>query len=387
MVYNKLVILHTANYSRKIRDFFGVDFLIEKGLDVEFWNCGKITVEEHLSPVYSDGLKLVDISSLSDFDKQIKNRAENQCLYLSYINYAFYSYKMFRVLSNNNASILCAAAGIMPIQVVEHNSKNRWNRLRIEGISNLIRGRYYSFKLHSKTFVPMRFLMESCDAARPDYKVSHQTIHLACNSGDYENYVKSQVYVEKENKPYAVFIDQYIPYHNDNVLLGKELMSPAKYYGSLNRYFSEFEKTNSCKVIIAAHPSAVRYKDENPYDGRIIEYNKSAELVKGSICVLAQFSTAISFAVLGYKPVTLLTSDEIESKQEHMRIHIQTFKKMLDCDIQNVDNPTRYVPLPVNRDMYDKYKYTLLTTKQSEGSLNADVIESIVKDNYYNFIR
>ena len=386
-MYDKLIILHTANYSRKIRDFFGVDSLIKKGVDIEFWNCGKITVEEHLSPVHSEGLVLLNIESFSDFDSQIKKRLRNKCLYLSYINYAFYSYKLHRILSSNNVELLYSATGFLPMHAMNIKNENLRSRLKVGEVYKIIRNRYYSRKLQSSKLIPLKYVMESCEIARADYKVSNNTQHIACNSGDYEYYMKVRPYVLENNIPYPVFIDQYIPYHKDLKLLRKRQLSPGEYYNSLNNYFDEFEKMNSCNVIIAAHPSALRYQEDNPYGGRRIEYNKTAELVKGAICVLAQSSTAISFAVLDYKPVILLTSDEIEENFKYMSIHIHSFRDMLACGLVNVDHPTSYVWSEYNRTLYDIYKYKLLTNKQSEDTCNADIIESISKGNYQKFIR
>ena len=229
--------------------------------------------------------------------------------------------------------------------------------------------------------------MESCEIARSDYKVSNKTKHIACNSGDYECFIKAHPYVLDDNKLFAVFIDQYIPYHNDLKLFGHIQLSPDDYYKSLNQYFDEFEKRNSCSVIIAAHPSALRYKDLNPYGGRRIEYDKTAELVKGSICVLAQFSTAISFAILDKKPVVLLTSDEIEEKYKILSFYIHSFSDMLGCCLENVNHPASYVWSEYNRTLYDIYKFKLLTTKQSEDTSNAHIIESIFKDKCQRYIR
>lgn len=386
-MYEKLVILHTANYSRKIRDFFCVDTLIKKGLDVEFWNCGKITVEEHLSPVFSEGLLMVDIESIADFNNQISKHMDKKCLYLSYISYAFYSYELYRTLSYNNVDILYAVSGCMPIQNVETNRRNILNRIKSGSIRNFVRNRYYNYRLSSSQFVPLKYVMESCDVAQADYKVSDETMHIACNSSDYECFRKASPWASDNNKPYSVFIDQYIPYHNDLKLLGKDLISPSDYYNSLNQYFDEYEQHNLCDVIIAAHPSAVEYKNGNPYNGRQIVYNKTAELVKGAISVLAHCSTAISFAVLDYKPIILLTSDFIENYFKYLSIHIHSFNDMIGCDLQNVDHPSAFVGQQVNRTLYDSYRYKLLTTRQAENISNADVIESIVKGTYMSYVR
>lgn len=386
MQYDKLIILHTANYSRKIRDFFSVDLLIEKGYDVEFWNCGGVTVKEHLSPVITEGLILVDVNSISDLDNYIRQRSYVKCLFLSYINYASYSYELYKCLSINKVELLYAATGYTPAPVVKKSIMHLLKKIKINVILNKMRRKYYTLRLLSSQFVPLRFVMESSDIVRVDYKESNNTEHIVCNSGDFENFKDVKPYESIDKKPYAVFIDQYLPYHNDIMLLGGKLLSPIDYYNSINKYFELFELQNSCSVIIAAHPSSEKYKKENPFNGRLIKYNKTAELIKGAICVLAHYSTAISFAVLGYKPLVLLTSDLIV---DHYFIfnYIQMFGKELGCDLQNVDHPTKYKYEKANRSLYDLYKYKYLTTKKTEKKRNIDIIESIVKGNYQDFIK
>ena len=109
--------------------------------------------------------------------------------------------------------------------------------------------------------------------------------------------------------------------------------------------------------------------------------------MKGAISVLAHCSTAISFAVLDYKPIILLTSDFIENYFKYLSIHIHSFNDMIGCDLQNVDHPSAFVGQQVNRTLYDSYRYKLLTTRQAENISNADVIESIVKGTYMSYVR
>lgn len=386
-MYEKIIILHTANYSRKIQDFFCVDTLINNGMDVEFWNCGKITVDEHLCSVQSEGLLVVDIESISDFENKIKSSIKTRCLFMSYISYAFYSYRLYRSLSKFQTDILYAASGCLPIQNRGSVSWNLINSLNKSCIRNYIRNRYYKGLLFSPLFVPLKFVMESCEFAQADYKVSNGTIHIACNSSDYECFQRVDPWVSEGGKPYSVFIDQYIPYHKDLQLFGEEAIAPSDYYDSLNHYFEVFERINACNVIIAAHPSALAYKKRNPYDGRQIVFNKTAELVKGAILVLAHYSTALSYAILGSKPIILLTSDLIENHHKDLSMRINSFKDMIGCDLQNVDHPSAYVGQPIKQALYDSYKYMLLTTRKTESVTNAAVIESIVSGACQRFVR
>jgi hypothetical protein len=90
-------------------------------------------------------------------------------------------------------------------------------------------------------------------------------------------------------------------------------VSSQVYFSQLNKFFKSLEDEHSLSVVIAGHPN--KYKDESyskNFYGREVIYGKTAELVIHSRSVLLHASTSVSYAILSRKPITSLTSRELD---------------------------------------------------------------------------
>lgn len=131
------------------------------------------------------------------------------------------------------------------------------------------------------------------------------------HSLDYEKYLEVRDMKERLVKEeYCVFLDQFLPYHPDNLSSGYYI-DPQQYYEKMTALFQMIEKACHLKVIIAAHPRADYSKHEELKNFLIIRY-KTAELVKDAEFVIAHFSTSISYAVTFQKPLVLVTTNDLE---------------------------------------------------------------------------
>ena len=124
----KCIILHTANYSSKIKNYFCVDELIKNGVDVEFWNVGPITVNEHLAEEFSQGLVVRTINNKQEYVELIKRN--DDALYFLYINYAWYSLYIYRILSKYDRKIVYCTSGCLPLADTNKRSLKKLMRLR-----------------------------------------------------------------------------------------------------------------------------------------------------------------------------------------------------------------------------------------------------------------
>ena len=79
----KCIILYTANYCAKIKNYFCVDDLVRNGVNVEFWDLGPITLNEHLADVESPGLII----------RSVKNKKEYEVLIKENTNAVFFSFR------------------------------------------------------------------------------------------------------------------------------------------------------------------------------------------------------------------------------------------------------------------------------------------------------
>lgn len=146
-----------------------------------------------------------------------------------------------------------------------------------------------------------------------DNEIDTKTKIIYAHSFDYDNYLKKNDNIKTiKKKPYAVFLDQYLPHHPDApIFFGVDpRCTKEKYYPALNNFFNIFEKKFNMQVIICAHPKSDYKSNPNCLYGRKFVKNKTLELVKGSSLVFAHCSTTITYAVIYNKPLVFLLSDE-----------------------------------------------------------------------------
>jgi hypothetical protein len=143
-------------------------------------------------------------------------------------------------------------------------------------------------------------------------------------------------------EPYAVFLDEYAPFHPDyQLLLSKPHVLPLDYYPDLNRYFDRFEANSGLKVVIAAHPKADYDREGSPFADRPVLLGCTSELVRSSSAVLLHSSTSVSFPVLYKKPMIYLSS----TRYSHAwRRAIRLFAKELASPVVDIDKPSCPVP-------------------------------------------
>lgn len=199
------------------------------------------------------------------------------------------------------------------------------------------------------------------------------------NSIDYENYIKSEdgeEIVETELKSnYIVYLDTFIPHHNDLNILKYKPISSECYYDQLNHFFLSLEKKHLSEVVIAAHPSAIY--DDNPFDNRKIIRMRSANLVKHSKFVVADISSAVSYAILYFKPILLYTTAEINERFRVHRNQMIAFSNYLNIPIINLNNTFNLDDknlYKIDSKIYLKYKYEFLTTIESEKEKNISIL-------------
>lgn len=382
IMYTKFVIFYTSNYCQKIKSFFDVDELISSGINVEFWNLSDITAHEKLSSVSSEHLIEIKIKTYKELKTNIKRLRNEKCLYLSFINYASYSYKVYRLLSKFKSDILYATSGVLPFEPIAESNRIA-NILKLMSVKNIVQTIFLRCIKKTRLFRPAKYVMMSCEHASCDYKVSNSTKYISCNSSDYNDYKRLKCY---EQKKQIAFIDQYTPFHSDNILRGLSQIPAKKYYNALNLFFSRIEEKYGSEVVICAHPSALKYKEKDYFNGRKVVYNETALQIKKSIGVITHFSTAISFPIIDFKPIILITTDDMESYHLSYASFERYLSRLLSLPLINIDHSEDCEFKEIDNGLYESYLNGYLTTPQMRDKYNADVLISIAKGNYNQFI-
>ena len=210
---------------------------------------------------------------------------------------------------------------------------------------------------------------------KEEYPFSRRTKFIYIHSIDYDTMIrferKSQDRIVKEN--YIVFLDQNLPFHLDFKRNNtKPYVTAEKYYTSLNNYFDYLEKKLNKKVVIASHPNS----DGKKYFNKICIKDNTINLIKYSDSVLIHCSTALSFAIIYNKPISMIVTDEIVSSK--MQIFNKFLSKELAIPMINIDK-SREINFVESNENFLQYKSKYITQSSYIDLLSMEILLNNLK--------
>jgi len=311
----RIIFLIVSSFNLRDYQRFGIEILKRNNFKVEVWDITPI-----LRPVFYNNYSPPDqfnYEGLTLFHKKNElyskiSVLKNSAFVMNIVPYNFKSLWIYKGLSKSEADYAVFMANALP----SINNGKLKALIYLKKIKKL-------FKLSPKKiweilFPRLSFWWFGVKSAKIvlaggekclvyHYPTGTNTEILWTHTLDYDLYLK-----EKNNlfskRPIAVFIDQYLPFHPDNINAWvKPSISPDKYHSLLNKFFKLIEDQLGLKVIIAAHPRSNYENHPNYFKGRKCIRGQSVKLIRESKLVLSHSSTALNFANLFYKPVVLLT--------------------------------------------------------------------------------
>lgn len=349
------------------RDWF-VTYLVENSVDVEFWDIsfllGNSEVGNKLPPQASYVRVISDTTSLK---QAIESNARG--IYVLLLMKIWRFRQVFKLLTLHKCKTVAIAWGSMP----SCSTGSRHSIWRIVAspmrIFAIIRNRLQSALLAQHWYIkPYDIVFAAGEAMLKRQRYAHRKIPIALC--DFDQYFlalqKRKPLVEVK---YAVFLDIYLPYHSDLRLVGMSPIDPERYYRELNHFFSALEDQHHIEIVIAAHPKAT-YRG-NEFSGRKIFWGETPELVKDAELVVAHASTSVSYAVLNYKPLLFIFTDEMKECYKNSFLpHILSMASYLDAllvNISQLEAQTTLNPTQVKEERYDSYRHEFIVTDGLEG--------------------
>ena len=377
----KIAIITDIGFQKKEFDRFSIDKL-SKEFDIFIFDFTKITNPNLYKIVKKNQMKLKNFYKVSNI-KNFENFFLNHQFLTTLQNISNHELllKINNFFKNNSLSIT-----LIQNHYVLQFKKNLFQKIyntifilldkkRIFGkIKFLLYKRKKTFFLSNAVVCGLKGLQDS--------SIGPKTKIIKSHSREYDIHIQS-----KFNKPsiknsskYAVFLDQYLPFHTDAKLF-KNLnskVSEEKYFPALNNFFSLFEEYTKTKTIIAAHPKAdYDNPSKNFWYGRSFYKDKTYELIKNSSYVLVHTSTALSYAVILKKPMLFLTSNEYIKSYDNFRVH--GYAKYFNQPLFNIDevkkNDFNSSLKKINQKIYKKYLDDYI---KYPGSPNAEVNKTFI---------
>lgn len=361
-------------FNNRDKERYGINFFLRKNfvvviIDVQDYTNPELKFIE--TPVYKEenNLFVVKCSNFNDVKKIIKLHGKGIAIVSLPRN--IQGTKIRRYLKSNKIKIGLNDGGMMP---TTNNNVIRkiFFKFKKAGFKKLL---FLVFeRIYSKILTPEYDFLITSNYEKSVIKVNivKPKAIIETHCWDYDLSIKHKNDKSLIEKKYVVFLDQYVLKHTDLIRTHNILdISPESYYRELNQLFNHIENKLNFEVVIAPHPSADIKEYNTLFDGRRIEFGKTALLVKYCEFSLTHTSTAINLAVIYQKPILFVTNDGLT--RSSLDGEIKLFSSVLG---QNVINVSNNFSLPdeikINKECYSKYKYNYIKKNDLE-SLSWDI--------------
>ena len=359
----------------QIERYLLIQDMIEAGVKIECWDLKGIYFRGHHFENTISREYIREINSFQELKNHLKNEDLAETVFVLQVYFEWRVLSLYFIMNSFGCKTahfpFVHARRSLIVSAVDKLRPKYFSRTFLNLIARLCR-KVGLIKKYDLVFATGQL-------TRNAFKDHKRVVHI--NYQDYDYYQLSKNKAKRIiAEDYCVFLDEGCV-HNSNVkLLKMEELDPEKFYGALNHFFDEIEKKLNLKVVIAAHPG-IHY-DKSTFPGRCIYEGKACELVKDCKFVISQSSTSTSFAVLYKKPIVLVYTNEYAVKRRTgFRIleFLSTTLRLKSYNIDRGDSFGRFEIPTVNTSLYDNYKYSCLTSKESENHFTKEIVIQALK--------
>jgi hypothetical protein len=373
----KVIYVAVVRLTDKIAADWHIDYLIDKGVQVEYWDIVSLVREEHDEYGARNPAWLYVFRSFAQVEARLRLRENRGAFFVMLISYTGRLTRIFRLLSKYDCHMVRFASGALPQdQAYKWRKIAAWLAAPLRCTQEVI-NRSKAVMLRKFRLVKP-FAITFAAGEVPINADNYTSRVVPINFFDYDRYIDTRDRRDGAlvQGRYAVFLDSNLPFHSDLTFCGhRDRIDPVDYYRSLNRFFALLERTYGISIVIAAHPRADY--DAARFEGRRIFRLSTAELVRDAEFVLSHASTAMSFAVLNCKPIIFIYTAGMAAAYERSFIRaMRCFADYLDCPLYNIDelkDGQQVVVRRPNLECYERYKYNFLTSRLSESTPTQEI--------------
>lgn len=342
----KLVLVRHSELVQRWLDYFCLDTLNEH-FDLEYWDCSDFVLPGFHFDQTIERDYVKKIHSNYEFWQNLR-RLPNDTLISTDVHWNKTNYIFHRLLSHYFPKINYIhfyANNPDRSKVTDESDAQDYQTMRSflqRAKRVLYKSKFVMYTIKYLTHPSKKYREELFEPITWDMYEFH---NISCavgekyhiNHPDVEMYLKYRNTSDNGRGKYMVYIDQFFPIHPEfkefNPSLDVE-KAAVEFYRSMNRFFDRVEEKYQCKIIIAAHP--LSNFQGNPYGGREMVINRTAELVSQCSGVLMHSSNALSYAMLFRKPILMLVNAPMEGAETYYNTIVNTSRNfgipMVDTD-------------------------------------------------------
>lgn len=391
----KVVFFRCLPLTRKIYSDFYIQEIQDAGFSVEYWYLPFVlSVPQGIEYYETDCVKVIE--SYNSLSKTLKSEDRKNTLFVSIQTYNGDVLRLFWIMTKKRCKLAVFGRNMIPLpkgDTEKHETKaskairfmSKFKSLSIAKIKRLVVNKLacYLKQWGIVKSYDVLFLSAETGIDAYGYKSNREIFsskHVLVNGDDYDRALSMSNSKRLIDENFIVFIDTCLPLHPDIQVCNLKSMDPATYYYDLNAFFDKIESDTGLKIVIAAHPKALIYKNEDYFGGRTVIFGKTAELIRDSSLVLSHNSTSIGYAVFYEKPVILLVSNAMKESQRETYDSTLCFSKELNSTLICVDDYSKMGQglklenVLIDKDAYSRYKYRYLTNPKTENTLSYKLV-------------
>jgi len=366
-----------------------MDEVAKIGVEVEYWDISSLFFKNNFNQEDSSALvNTRKFQSYNDLKGALSAESDlADTLFISLMTFEGRIGKLYRMLSKFNCKLAVFAKDTLPLPPPNADSMTkRIGRVNLAKLKSFFETKIVKWQKRIGKIKQYDILFMGGNTGwhavgNIDYSEVAQAEIVKVNSSDYDRFLLARDAEPLLTGDYILFLDEYLPLHPDASLFGIDNITAEEYYPELCNYFKRVELQFGMPVVIAAHPKALQYKEEDFFDGRKIYFGKSAELSKYASFVLAHDSTSISYPIAFGKRLHFITSKNIEKGINSVHRCVVYFASFLGCNCQwfDRDEPIELVK-EVPEEDYKTYKYDFQTWVETENKLSSEIFVNFFKD-------
>ncbi|MFH1310702.1 MAG: hypothetical protein ABIH85_08520 [Candidatus Omnitrophota bacterium] len=363
----RIILLVESPFDSRDYKRFGIESLKRNGFAVEVWDLSRILRFK----VYSDVTvpKIHECSELTVFfEKKEAFRRISELGVSDFVinlgSYGINSFWVYKALTKAKTQYAVQMSGMLPLHGPEQTMYVAyWKKLKkifppsFKHISNVLFSRLPPEWFRIK---PSKLILaggEKCFVYNYPMDRGKITETLWVHAMDYDLYLeeRNRSFARSE-RVFAVFLDEYLPFHPDRLYDGvKGILAPEEYYSMLDRFFKRVEDKLKLEVVIAASPRSDYENNPDYFKGRRCIKGRTPELVRKSRLVLAHDSSSLTFANLFHKPVMFLTSKRLSRTNPGIKRLANWFRK--EPIFMDKDRAIDWgFEMTLDKGCYDEYK-------------------------------
>ncbi len=358
MKQKKIYFLSYSKLTNKIIEEYCLDSLYSQCLFVEYIDLTNLLRKDHLDNGLSTSIPKIEIRTYFELIRYFKKSERSNAIYFINIPYQlqFFLFHLIITLFNLETwSIMNFANPIYSVRrklcdkIISHIKRpRRFIKIFSNNLFLYFLSKFNFLKKNSITFC----------VGLAEFNKNHYTIKkVSFNSIDYEKaeiIKNSSDYIDLLYKDKIVFLDIYLPFHNDLEFSNEKIIKPEEYYKEVNIFFKEIEIKYNKEVIIAAHPTAIY--NINPFDDRKIYWGRTAELVSSCFFVLSHWSTSVNYAVIFKKPIIFFYTSEMQKYyKDTFMLNLSSLSDALSQPLSNTSSKLLPVINKIDEKLYNKY--------------------------------